>query len=828
MSAKKATPAKAGKKKATQPDCKNMLKNDILRHVLYSLGRDNSHPDKQSCYRALALALRDRLTEKWIETQRSIYDTTSKRVYYLSLEFLPGPFLHEHIIALGLEQDARDALKELGFTLEEIVEEEWEPGLGNGGLGRLASCYLDSMATMSLPAFGYGIRYSYGIFHQHIENGEQVERADNWLRTGSQWEIERPHHMYPVRFFGEVRQWVDEQGRLRHALDGGITVRAMASDMFIPGHENGHVINMRLWVAKSSREFELSIFNVGDYIGAVQEKIRNENISMVLYPNDEAPEGKELRLKQQFFLVSATLQDILRRFRKSGEPWSEFPEHNVIHLNETHPAIAIPEFMRILLDEELVEWEDAWDVCVRTFAYTNHTVLPEALEVWPEDLIRRLLPRQLQIIHEINRRFLNDVLRRFPGDNGILSRVSLIHEGDIRTVRMSHLAIVGSFSVNGVSQLHSDILVESVFHDFARIYPDRFNNKTNGITPRRWLRQCNPTLSWLISEHIGGPDWITDLDKLKELEPFADSPGFQKTWMETRTKNKQLLAEYIKEHNGIEVNPESLFDVQVKRFHEYKRQLLDVLHVITLYNRIRADKNSVTVPRTVIFGGKAAPGYYMAKQIIRLINAVAEVVNNDPVVGDLLKVVFLENYSVSLAEKIIPATDLSEQISMAGMEASGTGNMKFALNGSITIGTRDGANIEIGEHVGEDNIFFFGLTAADIAQVWREGYNPRGFYENDDELRMALDMIGNGHFMPDNPHTFRDIVDSLLNHGDRYLVLADYRSYVDRQADVARAFENPAAWAAMSIRNTAGMGFFSSDRPVKQYAEQIWDVKSVK
>jgi len=802
------------------------LKADILRHVLYSLGRDNERPDRQTVFRALALALRDRLVEKWIASQRAIYAKSSKRVYYLSLEFLPGPFLRQNLIALGLEKEARDALTELGFTLDDVAGEEWEPGLGNGGLGRLASCYLDSMAALRLPAYGYGIRYAFGIFHQLIRDGQQVERADNWLRGGQHWEFERTHYMHPVRFYGSVREWVDEQGRLRHTLEGGSTVMAMACDMFIPGYRNDYVLNMRLWAAKSSREFEFSFFNTGDYIGAVEKKIRDENISMVLYPNDEAPEGKELRLKQQFFLVSATMQDIVRRFRKKGVAWDQFPRKNVIHLNETHPAVAIPELMRLLVDEELLPWEEAWYICVRTFAYTNHTVLPEALEVWPEELFRKVLPRHLQIIYEINRRFLHDVRRQFPHDPGLLARVSLIHEGEQRFVRMSHLAIVGSFSVNGVSAHHSNIIKESIFNEFYKIFPERFNNKTNGITPRRWLRQCNPTLAWLITEHIG-TEWLTDLEQLKKLEPYAESAGFQKAWMEVRLRNKQQLAEYIRAKNGITILPESLYDVHVKRFHEYKRQLLNILHVVALYNRIRRDPDAGIVPRTFIFGGKAAPGYYMAKHIIQLINAVGYTINTDPRVGDMLKVVFLQNYCVSLAERIMPATDLSEQISTAGMEASGTGNMKFALNGAITIGTHDGANIEMLEHVGSDNLFLFGLLSHEVEDLRRQGYNPRTFYETDSELREVLDMISGGYFSPGDPHMFRDIVESLLNHGDRYMVLADYRSYSYRQQDAARAYLDQPGWARRSMLNTARMGFFSSDRSMGEYARDIWGVEGV-
>ncbi len=800
------------------------LKDDIQRHVALTLGSDPFPPRKEHYYLGLCYTVRDRLVEKWLDTQRSYYDAITKRVYYMSLEFLPGQFLMNYIQALGLEEDCREAVRDFGLDLDDLAEEEWNPGLGNGGLGRLASCYMDSMATCRIPGYGYGILYDYGIFYQTIVNGFQQEGADNWLRQDSPWVLRRGHFMYPVHFFGRSESYRDGAGQERFRWVDTETVMAMACDIMVPGHRNGNVTNMRLWKAISSRDFELEHFNRGDYIGAVQAKVESENISKVLYPNDNSPVGRELRLRQQYFFVAATFQDIMRRFRKNN--YSSFdclPEQVTVQLNDTHPAIGIAELMRILVDEESLVWERAWDICRRTFAYTNHTVLPEALEVWPAELLGRVLPRHLQIIFEINHHFLEGVRRQFPGREDLVRSVSIIGEDGGKHVRMAHLAIVGSHAVNGVAALHSRIIRDKLFRDFALIMPEKFTNVTNGITPRRWLYQCNPALSELISSVIG-EKWVTDLSRLEELAPYADDPQFQLRWQEVRRRNKKLLARYVLRKLGLGINPSTLFDVHIKRIHEYKRQLLNVLHVITLYNRLRGQNGQPHPPRTVFFAGKAAPGYQQAKLIIKLINSVAQVVNADPAVGSVLKVVFLPNYCVSQAERIIPAADLSQQISTAGMEASGTGNMKFALNGALTIGTLDGANVEIREAVGEENFFLFGRTEGEVETLRREGYDPREIYEQSLELKKALDMIATGAFSPEAPGLFRPIVDSLLSHGDYYMVLADYEDYIKVQRRVEDAYLDAAGWTRMSILNTAHMGMFSSDRAVMEYASNIWKV----
>jgi starch phosphorylase len=799
------------------------LKHDIYRHVMSTLGSDIHPARKFQYYNGLAYSVRDRLINTWLATQRTYYDTMTKRVYYLSLEFLPGRFLMNYVTSLQIEEECRKAVEELGFSLDELEEEEWDAGLGNGGLGRLASCYMDSLACLKVPAYGYGILYDYGIFHQAIVNGWQVEECDNWRRRGSPWEIVRREHLYPVRFHGRTESYTDEQGQTRFRWVDTQRVLAMACDILIPGYGGKHVTNMRLWAAKSSLEFDLTHFNQGDYVGAMEAKVLSENISKVLYPSDEARQGKELRLKQQYFFVAATFLDIMRRFKKQQLPFSEFPQFVAIQLNDTHPSIAIPELMRILMDEEGLGWEEAWEVCTGTFAYTNHTVLPEALETWPVDLLGRVLPRHLEIIFEINRRFMEAVNKRYPGDLERMRRMSLIQEGGVQRVRMANLAIVGSHTVNGVAALHSDILKNGLFRDFDEYFPGKFRNVTNGITPRRWLYQANPTLSRLITQTIG-PDWVTDLDQLKKLVPLSRDKSFRAAWREAKRENKKRLARYVLRKLGTGINPDTLFDVQVKRIHEYKRQLMNALHMITLYNRIKDDPASVTVPRTIMVGGKAAPGYRTAKLIIRLIGGVAETVNNDPAVKGKLKVLYLPNYCISQAEKVIPAADLSEQISTAGMEASGTGNMKFALNGALTIGTLDGANVEIMEEVGKENIFIFGLTAPEVDAVRASGYNPRSYYERDAELKRVLDMIGANAFCPNDPGLFGPILDMLLNHGDYFLVLADYRAYVTAQEQVSQLYQDPEEWTRKSILNTANMGKFSSDRAVLEYAKEIWHV----
>ena len=814
--------------KSRSPD--NILRpksfeQDIKSHIMLTLGNDYFTPKKSLYYKGLAYSVRDRLIERWLKTQRSYYDKTTKRIYYLSLEFLPGRFLMNYIVNMNIKDECNKTLEKVGFTLEDIEEEEWDAGLGNGGLGRLASCFMDSIATLKIPGYGYGIRYDYGIFFQTIVNGYQVERCDNWIRDRNPWEIKRGSSLYEVKFYGRSEPYMGNDRRLRYRWVDTDNVMAMACDIFIPGYGNDNVNNMRLWAATSSREFDLKYFNRGDYIGAIEAKVMSENISKVLYPSDEMEHGRELRLKQQYFFVSATFQDIIRRFKKKNSTFDKFPDEVGVQLNDTHPAISIPELMRILMDEEELEWDKAWNICSRTFAYTNHTVLPEALELWPVDLFEKLLPRHLEIIYEINHRFLKIVKERYPGNQEIMSRLSLIQEGHDRRIRMAHLAIVGSHSVNGVSKLHTDIIRNGLFKKFDELFPGRIKNITNGISPRRWLLQANPALSRLITSVIGS-GWITDLYRLKELIPYADDPEFCVAWRKVKKENKARLAKYVMHKVGININPDTLFDVHVKRIHEYKRQLLNILHVITLYNRLKEKPESKVVPRTIIFSGKASPGYFLAKLIIKLINSVAEIVNNDPDVNKKLKVIFLPNYCISKAEKIIPASDLSEQISTAGTEASGTGNMKFAINGALIIGTSDGANIEIMEEVGEENIFIFGLKAEEIEGLKRGNYNPYNYYLNDPELKKALDMINYDYFSPEQPGLFVPIREALLDWGDQYFVLADYRQYVQKQEEASSIYRDATEWTRRTILNTANMGKFSSDRAILEYARKVWGLKN--
>ena len=816
------------------------IERGILDHLEYTLAELPKHVDSEwEPYVALALTVRDRLLERWIRTQDSYYAHDAKRVYYMSLEFLMGRTLGNSMINLGLMDECRKAARDLGYELEELREAEWDAGLGNGGLGRLAACFLDSMATLQFPSYGYGIRYDYGIFHQRIVNGCQVETPDRWLSYGNPWEIARPVDRFTIKFHGHVHQYFNEQGRLICDWLDTEDVFAVPYDTPIPGYQNGTVNTLRLWGAKATEEFDLRHFNEGDYQGAVLAKDQSENISKVLYPNDNIFEGKELRLKQEYFFCSATLQDVIRRHKKRYHMFDErqglktfdrFAEKVAIQLNDTHPALAIPELMRLLMDIEQLEWDEAWRITTATFGYTNHTVMPEALERWPAGLMQWILPRHLQIIYEINSRFLDAVRQRFGEDNERLRRMSIVEEGNEKRVRMATLAIVGSHSINGVAALHSEILKKEVFHDFFEMTPEKFNNKTNGITQRRWLLKANPGLASIITDAIGDR-WITHLDDLQQLIPLATNPSFADRWRAVKRTNKLRLVDIIAQQykkRGIElhVNPDSLFDVQVKRIHEYKRQLLNVLHVVSLYNRIKDNPDVRSVPRTVIFGGKAAPGYFTAKLIIRLINSVGDVVNNDPAIGDKLKVVFLADYRVSLAERIFPASDLSEQISTAGTEASGTGNMKFALNGAVTIGTMDGANVEIREEVGDDNIFIFGLTADQVNQL-KPHYNPWDRYSSNGELKRVLDMIASGAFSPNDRSLFSPIFGSLLQGGDRYLLLEDYASYIEAQHRGDESYRNAAAWTKMSIMNVAKMGKFSSDRTIQQYADEIWGLKPV-
>jgi glycogen phosphorylase len=799
------------------------LQRSFLRHLQYTIVKDKFSATRADLYLALSYAVRDMLVERWLDTQQSYYINDSKRVYYLSMEFLMGRTLGNSLINLGLLEEWENALKEMGIDVKELQENEWDAGLGNGGLGRLAACFLDSMATMSLPAYGYGIRYEYGMFHQSIVDGGQHETPDNWLRYGNPWEFPRQEHLHQIKYQGRVVEFTGDNGEKKYSWVDTNDVMALAYDVPIPGYGNSTVNTMRLWTAKSTRDFELMSFNQGNYVGAVESKMRTENISKVLYPADHMLEGKELRLRQEYFLSSATVQDIFYRFSKHHKDLNLLPEKVAIQLNDTHPTLAIPELMRILIDEKHLNWDNAWNIATRTFAYTNHTILPEALEKWPVRMMEYILPRHLLIIFQINDRFLKEVAARFPGDIERLRRMSIVSEDGEKHIRMAYLAIIGSHSVNGVSALHSEILKDELFRDFYQLWPEKFNNKTNGITQRRWLKHANRWLSDLISSKIGD-GWVVRLDELRKLRDYAEDRDFQQQWIEVKKANKRRLAEEIFKLTGVEVSADSMFDCHTKRIHEYKRQLLNVLHVITRYNRIKANPNANIAPRTIIFSGKAAPSYYMAKLIIRLINAVASLVNNDPTARKLLKVVFLPNYNVSLAELIFPASDLSEQISTAGTEASGTGNMKYALNGALTIGTLDGANIEIMEEVGRENIFIFGMDAEQVNSLKAAGYQPRDYYYRNQELKQAIDMINNGTFAPGDCDLFRPIVDSLMN-SDNYMLLADYASYVDCQDDVDKLYSQQYEWAKISILNTAGMGKFSSDRTIEQYASEIWNVK---
>ncbi|XP_067877701.1 glycogen phosphorylase, muscle form [Heterodontus francisci] len=805
------------------------LKKNFNRHLHFTLVKDRNVATPRDYYLALAHTVRDHLVGRWIRTQQYYYEKDPKRIYYLSLEFYMGRTLQNTMVNLGLQNACDEAIYQLGLDMEELEEIEEDAGLGNGGLGRLAACFLDSMATLGLAAYGYGIRYEFGIFNQKISNGWQVEEADDWLRFGNPWEKARPEYTIPVNFYGRVEhtregvKWLDTQ-----------VVLALPYDTPVPGYKNNTVNTMRLWSAKAPNEFKLEDFNVGGYIQAVLDRNLAENISRVLYPNDNFFEGKELRLKQEYFVVAATLQDIIRRFKSSKfgsrEPvrttFDAFPNKVAIQLNDTHPALAIPELMRILVDIEHLSWEKAWTVTTRTCAYTNHTVLPEALERWPVHLFESLLPRHLDIVFEINRRHLENVAKKYPGDHDRLRRMSLIEEGDVKRINMAHLCIVGSHAVNGVARIHSEILKKTVFKDFYENEPEKFQNKTNGITPRRWLVLCNPGLADIIAEKIG-EDYIFDLDQLKKLLSFANDEGFIRAVAKVKQENKLKFSVYLEKEYKVKINPNSMFDVQVKRIHEYKRQLLNCLHIITFYNRIKQEPNKQFTPRTIMIGGKAAPGYHMAKLIIRLITAIGDIVNNDSVVGDRLKVIYLENYRVSLAEKVIPASDLSEQISTAGTEASGTGNMKFMLNGALTIGTMDGANVEMAEEAGEENFFIFGMLVDEVDAMDRKGYNAKSYYDRLPELKLAIDQINSGFFCPKEPNLFKGVVDMLMHH-DRFKVFADYEDYIKCQERVSTLYKNSREWTKMVIKNIATSGKFSSDRTIAEYARQIWGVEPSK
>ncbi|ROR13787.1 glycogen phosphorylase [Erwinia sp. JUb26] len=798
------------------------LKHSIAYKLMFTIGKDPSIANKHEWLNATLLAVRDRMVERWLRSNRAQLSQDVRQVYYLSMEFLVGRTLSNALLAMGIYEDAQTALEEMGFNLEELIEEESDPGLGNGGLGRLAACFLDSLATLGLPGRGYGIRYDYGMFKQNIVDGQQAESPDYWLEYGNPWEFQRFNTRYKVRFGGRIQQegsrsrWVETE-----------EVLAMAYDQIIPGFDTDATNTLRLWGAQASNEINLGKFNQGDYFAAVEDKNHSENVSRVLYPDDSTYSGRELRLRQEYFLVSSTVQDILHRHWAMHQTFDNLADKIAIHLNDTHPVLAIPELMRVLIDESKFSWDDAFGVACQVFSYTNHTLMQEALETWPVDMIGKILPRHLQIIFEINDYFLKTIQDQYPEDWELLSRISIIDENNGRKVRMAWLAVVVSHKVNGVSELHSNLMVQSLFADFAKLFPGRFCNKTNGVTPRRWLALANPALSNVLDEAIGRT-WRTELSQLEELKQHIDYPNFIGKIRDAKLANKKRLAVFIAQKLDIVVDPHAMFDVQIKRIHEYKRQLLNVLHVITRYNRIKADPDADWVPRVCIFAGKAASAYYMAKHIIHLINDVAKVINSDPQVKNRLKVVFIPNYGVSLAQIIIPAADLSEQISLAGTEASGTSNMKFALNGALTIGTLDGANVEMQEHVGEENIFIFGNTTPQVEALRNNGYSSHKYYEQDAELHQVLTQIATGTFSPQEPNRYRNIFDSLVNLGDHYQLLADYRSYVDTQDKVDKLYRNKDEWTRRALINIAGMGYFSSDRTIQEYADEIWGIQPIR
>jgi starch phosphorylase len=801
------------------------IRQSFLDNLFYGLGRVPFIATRNDLYTALALTVRDRVFRHGVRTVETHEEQQARRIAYLSAEYLPGPHLGLNLLNLGITERARQALSQLGYDLDDLIEQEEEPGLGNGGLGRLAACYMDSLASLQVPAIGYGIRYEFGIFEQTIRDGWQVERTDKWLRYGNPWEVVRPEIYYEVKFGGHTEQWTDDKGHHRVRWVPDNVVKGEAYDTPILGYRVGTSNLLRLWKAEAVESFDFAAYNQGDYYRAVEEKMGSENITKVLYPNDELVQGKILRLQQQFFFVSCSLQDLLRVHQVRGGRPENFHTNFGVQLNDTHPAVAVAELMRLLVDEHDLGWETAWQVTSQTIAYTNHTLLPEALEKWPVGIFGQLLPRHLEIVYEINHRFLEEVRAKFPGDDERLARMSLIDESGPRFVRMANLATVGSHHVNGVAQLHSNLQRNVVFRDFAELWPEKFCNVTNGVNPRRFVAVSNPGLAQLINNRIGD-GWLRELHELRGLEAFANDADFQAQWREVKLNAKKGLTTLVKERLGVELHPESLFDILVKRIHEYKRQHLNVLHILTLYLRLKRDPQADIPARTFLFGGKAAPGYFMAKLIIKLINAVAAFIDNDPGVRDRLKVVFFPNYNVKAAQHIYPAANLSEQISTAGKEASGTGNMKFALNGALTIGTLDGANIEIREEVGEDNFFLFGLTVEQLTELRSRGYRPRDYYEQNSMLREVLDLVGSGALSNGDKELFRPIVDNLLLH-DPFFLLADYQSYVDCQNQVSALWADQQNWTRESILNVARMGKFSADRSIDDYCERIWNVKPV-
>ncbi|MBL64273.1 MAG: glycogen phosphorylase [Opitutae bacterium] len=791
------------------------------------MARHLSNATKHEVWMATSLAVRDLVVDRYISTQKTHNKKDVRRVYYLSLEYLMGRLLNSNLHNSGLRETALAALDELGYDWEELSEEEHDMGLGNGGLGRLAACYLDSLATLDLPAIGYGIHYQFGLFRQVFENGRQIEKPDDWLKYGNPWEIRRPQYAQTAHLYGRVEPAFDTFGNYAPRWVETKSIEGIPYDLPIVGYGTHTVNFLRLWESKASQEFDLNMFNEGGYVEAVREKAVGETISKVLYPNDQTESGKELRLVQQYFFVTCSLRDILRRYRKNHDSWDEFADKAVVQLNDTHPSVAILELMRILVDEERFKWDFSWNLTRRTFAYTNHTLLPEALETWSESLFRKVLPRHLEILHEINRRFLKEeVETQWPGDEEKKQSLSMVKEGDPRHLRMAHLAVVGSHSVNGVAALHTKLLKSRLFPEFSELYPNKFNNKTNGITPRRWLLGCNPGLADLITRSVG-EDWPRNLECLRELDVLAEDASFRTEFMQVKKANKERLCSYVSSSLGLQLNPDALFDSQIKRLHEYKRQHLNLLHVLTLYRRLLQDSSFEMHPRVFIFGAKAAPGYELAKTIIRAINVVGKRINEDVRIGDRLKVVFLPNYGVSVAEMVIPATDLSEQISTAGKEASGTGNMKFALNGAVTIGTLDGANVEILEEVGDDNIFIFGNTVEEIEELRRANYDPMVIYQENEEVKAVLDWLSSDFFTPGEGAALQDVAKSILEWGDPYFLLADYDSYCSAQEKANLAYVDQSKWGSMAIRNVARCSKFSSDRSIREYAQEIWHLESV-
>ena len=804
---------------------KDALQRTFLDNLFYIQGKFPALATKNDYYLALAFTIRDRLLHRWISTAAAYTNQGSRTVCYMSAEFLMGPHLGNNLVNLGIYEHVKQAVSELGLNFDELLAQEAEPGLGNGGLGRLAACFIDSLATLEVPALGYGIRYEFGIFEQSIVDGWQAEKTDKWLQFGNPWEIVRPEWAQEVKLGGYTETYQDEYDRMRVRWVPEKTVIGIPYDTPILGYRNNTANTLRLWKSEAPESFDFAVFNRGDYYGAVNQKVTSENISKVLYPNDEQTRGKELRLEQQYFFVACSLKDMLRVLTVQKIPLSRFHEKFAVQLNDTHPAIAVAELMRLLVDEYVLPWDDAWEITQRTFAYTNHTLLPEALEQWPLGLFGRVLPRHLQIIYEINVRFLDEVRIKFLGDEERLSRLSLINEGGERYVRMAHLACVGSHAINGVAELHSELLKQDVLKDFYELWPEKFGNKTNGVTPRRWVVLANPKLTTLVSDAIG-TDWIKNLDLLKKLEPLAEDTAFRKSWWDIKRGNKEQFARLIADRTGVIINPESMFDVQVKRIHEYKRQHLNVLHIIALYRKLKENQNLEIPPRTFIFGGKAAPGYHLAKLMIKLITSVGDVVNRDPDIRDQLKVVFVPNFNVTNGQRIYPAADLSEQISTAGKEASGTGNMKFSMNGAMTIGTLDGANIEIREEVGPENFFLFGLSTAEVYALKASGYSPQEYYHANPELKDVIDLIRGGFFSRGDTELFRGLVDGLMYH-DPYLLFADFASYVDAQQQVSAAYLNKNHWTRMSILNAARTGKFSSDRSIREYCADIWKARPV-